>query len=99
MDALDILEEPNKAHTSKIKGKMHGCGHDGHTAMLLGAAKYLSESRDFDGKVHLIFQPAEEGMGGAHKMIEEGLFERFPMDSVYGLHNCLLYTSPSPRDA
>jgi len=87
MDALDILEEPNKPHVSKIDGKMHGCGHDGHTAMLLGAAKYLSENRNFDGKVHLIFQPAEEGMGGAHKMIEEGLFERFPMDSVYGMHN------------
>jgi len=87
MDALDILEEPNKPYVSKINGKMHGCGHDGHTAMLLGAAKYLSENRNFDGKVHLIFQPAEEGMGGAHKMIEEGLFERFPMDAVYGLHN------------
>jgi len=87
MDALDILEEENKPHVSKIDGKMHGCGHDGHTAMLLGTAKYLAETQDFDGKVHLIFQPAEEGMGGAHKMIEEGLFERFPMDAVYGLHN------------
>lgn len=87
MDALDILEAENKPHVSKIPGKMHGCGHDGHTAMLLGAAKYLSENRNFDGKVHLIFQPAEEGAGGAHKMISEGLFKRFPMDSVYGLHN------------
>ena len=87
MDALDILEEPNKPHVSKTPGKMHGCGHDGHTAMLLGAAKYLAENRNFDGKVYLIFQPAEEGMGGAHKMIEEGLFKRFPMDAVYGLHN------------
>ncbi len=87
MDALDILEENNKPHVSKIPGKMHGCGHDGHTAMLLGAAKYLSENRNFNGKVHLIFQPAEEGYGGAHKMIEEKLFERFPCDSVYGLHN------------
>ncbi|NCT41795.1 MAG: amidohydrolase [Alphaproteobacteria bacterium] len=87
MDALDIIEENNKPHVSKIPGKMHGCGHDGHTAMLLGAAKYLSENRNFDGKVHLIFQPAEEGMGGAHKMIAEGLFERFPMDAVYGMHN------------
>lgn len=87
MDALDILEADNKPHVSKIPGKMHGCGHDGHTAMLLGAAKYLSENRNFDGKVHLIFQPAEEGAGGAHKMIAEGLFERFPMDAVYGLHN------------
>ena len=66
---------------------MHGCGHDGHTAMLLGAAKYLSENRNFDGTVHLIFQPAEEGAGGAHKMIEEKFFDRFPMDEVYGLHN------------
>lgn len=87
MDALDILEEPNKPHVSKISGKMHGCGHDGHTAMLLGAAKYLSENRNFDGTVHLIFQPAEEGMGGAHKMIAEGMFDRFPMDAVYGMHN------------
>ncbi len=87
MDALDILEENNKPYVSKTPGKMHGCGHDGHTAMLLGAAKYLSENRNFNGKVHLIFQPAEEGFGGAHKMIEEKLFERFPCDSVYGLHN------------
>lgn len=87
MDALDILEDDNKPHVSKIPGKMHGCGHDGHTAMLLGAAKYLSENRNFDGKVHLIFQPAEEGAGGAHKMIAEDLFGRFPMDQVYGMHN------------
>ena len=87
MDALDILEENNKDWVSKTPGKMHGCGHDGHTSMLLGAAKYLSENRNFDGKVHLIFQPAEEGYGGAHRMIEEGLFKRFPCDSVYGLHN------------
>ena len=87
MDALDILEDNNKPHVSKIPGKMHGCGHDGHTAMLLGAAKYLSENRNFNGKVHLIFQPAEEGLGGAHKMIEEGLFDRFPCNGVYGLHN------------
>ena len=87
MDALDILEENNKPHASKIPGKMHGCGHDGHTAMLLGAAKYLNENRNFNGKVHLIFQPAEEGFGGAHKMIEEGLFKRFPMNAVYGVHN------------
>ncbi len=87
MDALDIMEDDNKPHVSKIPGKMHGCGHDGHTAMLLGAAKYLSGNRNFDGKVHLIFQPAEEGAGGAHKMIAEGLFDRFPCDSIYGLHN------------
>lgn len=87
MDALDITEADNKPHQSKIPGKMHACGHDGHTATLLGAAKYLSENRNFNGKVHLIFQPAEEGKKGAHRMIEEGLFERFPCDSVYGLHN------------
>ncbi len=88
MDALDIIEENNKPWVSKTHGKMHGCGHDGHTAMLLGAAKYLNENREcFNGTVHLIFQPAEEGYGGAHKMIEEGLFDRFPCDSVYGLHN------------
>ncbi len=87
MDALDIIEEGNKPWVSKIPGKMHGCGHDGHTACLLGAAKYLSENNNFNGRVHLIFQPAEEGHKGAHMMIEEGLFERFPCDSVYGLHN------------
>ena len=88
MDALDIEEADNKPHKSKIPGKMHACGHDGHTATLLGAAKYLHENRsNFNGRVHLIFQPAEEGHKGAHKMIEEGLFERFPCDTVYGLHN------------
>lgn len=88
MDALDIVEDPaGKPHASKIKGKMHGCGHDGHTAMLLGAAKYLAENRNFDGRVHLIFQPAEEGAGGAHRMIAEGLFDRFPCDQVFGMHN------------
>lgn len=88
MDALDILEDPSgKPHASKTPGKMHGCGHDGHTAMLLGAAKYLSENRNFDGKVRLIFQPAEEGAGGAMKMIEEGLFERFPCDQIFAMHN------------
>lgn len=87
MDALDIEEEDNKPHKSKNPGKMHACGHDGHTATLLGAAKYLHENRNFNGKVHLIFQPAEEGKKGAHKMIEEGLFERFPCDTIYGLHN------------
>ncbi|MEZ5815064.1 MAG: M20 aminoacylase family protein [Alphaproteobacteria bacterium] len=87
MDALDIEEADNKAHKSRIPGKMHACGHDGHTATLLGAAKYLSENRNFNGKVHLIFQPAEEGKKGAHMMIDEGLFRRFPCDSIYGLHN------------
>lgn len=87
MDALDITEEANKPHISKIPGKMHGCGHDGHTAMLLGTAKYLNETRNFNGQVHLIFQPAEEGARGAHAMIADGLFERFPCDAVYALHN------------
>lgn len=87
MDALDMVEASGQAWASKIPGKMHGCGHDGHTAMLLGAAKYLSETRNFNGKVHLIFQPAEEGGAGAIRMIEEGLFKDFPMDSVFGMHN------------
>jgi hippurate hydrolase len=87
MDALDILEEKNKPWISKTPGKMHGCGHDGHTAMLLGAAKYLNDTKNFDGTVHLIFQPAEEGANGAATMIKEGLFKKFPCDAVFGLHN------------
>ena len=87
MDALDIVEETNLPYSSKNKGKMHACGHDGHTSMLLGTAKYLKENPNFNGKVHLIFQPAEEGGAGAYKMIEEGLFNEFPVDAVYGLHN------------
>ncbi len=87
MDALNILEENNKPWVSKTPGKMHACGHDGHTAMLLGAAKYLKENPNFNGKVHLIFQPAEEGRRGANTMIEEGLFERFHCDEVFGMHN------------
>jgi hippurate hydrolase len=87
MDALDIHEETNQPHASKIPGKMHACGHDGHTAMLLGAANYLAETRDFAGTAYFIFQPAEENEGGGGVMVEEGLFERFPMDSIYGLHN------------
>ena len=87
MDALPMQEEANPAYKSVVEGKMHACGHDGHTATLLGAAKYLAETRNFDGTVNLIFQPAEEGGAGAKKMVEEGLFERFPCDSVYGLHN------------
>lgn len=87
IDALDIIEKSGQPWASKTPGKMHGCGHDGHTAMLLGAAKYLSETRNFDGKVHLVFQPAEEGGAGAVKMIEEGLFKKYPVQGVFGLHN------------
>lgn len=87
MDALPITEAGDPAWRSSTDGRFHGCGHDGHTAMLLGAAKYLAESRNFDGTVHFIFQPAEEGEGGAKVMIEEGLFERFPVEAVFGMHN------------
>jgi hippurate hydrolase len=87
MDALDMPEANGFAHRSTIPGKMHGCGHDGHTTMLLAAARYLAETRNFNGTVHFIFQPAEEGQGGARTMVEEGLFHRFPCNAVYGLHN------------
>lgn len=87
MDALAMPEVADRPYKSKFAGKMHACGHDGHTAMLLGAARHLAATRDFSGTVHFIFQPAEEGRGGARKMVEDGLFELFPCDAVYGLHN------------
>jgi hippurate hydrolase len=87
MDALPMQEENEFAHKSRYDGRMHGCGHDGHTTMLLAAARYLHETRNFDGTAYLIFQPGEEGYAGAKAMIEDGLFERFPAGQVYALHN------------
>ena len=87
MDALFIQEQNTFAHKSQHDGKMHACGHDGHSAMLLGAAKYLSQNRDFNGTVYFIFQPAEEGRAGAKAMINDGLFDLFPADAVFGMHN------------
>ena len=87
MDALPIVEANTFAHRSTQAGRMHACGHDGHTAMLLGAARYLAETRAFDGVVNFIFQPAEEGIGGARAMIADGLFEKFPCEAIFGMHN------------
>ena len=86
MDALSLVEETGLPYASRTPGLMHGCGHDGHTVVLLGAARRLAADRDFRGSVHVIFQPAEEGLGGAAAMLEDGLFERFPCDAVYALH-------------
>jgi len=87
MDALHIHEKNGFAHASQNPGRMHACGHDGHTTMLLGAARYLAETRNFSGTVHFVFQPAEENEGGGRVMVEEGLFDRFPADAVFGMHN------------
>ena len=87
MDALPIRETNRFDYRSQNDGRMHACGHDGHTTMLLGAARYLAETRGFDGTVNFIFQPAEEGLGGAKAMVEDGLFERFPSDAIFGMHN------------
>jgi hippurate hydrolase len=87
MDALPIQEANQFEHRSRHEGRMHACGHDGHTAMLLGAAKHLARTRNFDGTVHFIFQPAEEGIGGARAMVEDGLFRRFPCEAIFGMHN------------
>jgi len=105
MDALPIAEANRFAHASRHDGAMHACGHDGHLAMLLGAARYLAETRPFDGTANFIFQPAEEGGAGAQKMIDDGLFEKFPCDAVFGMHNWPGYkvgqfaTTPGPMMA
>jgi hippurate hydrolase len=105
MDALPIEEATNLPYRSTVPGKMHACGHDGHTTMLVGAARYLAETRDFDGTALFIFQPAEEGLGGARAMIADGLFERFPCDELYAIHNAphgpfgLFHVRPGPAMA
>lgn len=102
MDALPITEETNLPYRSTVPGKMHACGHDGHTTMLLGAARYLAETRDFAGTAVFVFQPAEEGLGGARAMIADGLFEKFPVDEIYAIHNAphgphgVLQVKPGP---
>lgn len=105
MDALNLAETSDVTWKSTRPGLMHGCGHDGHTAMLVGAARYLAETRHFDGSAVLIFQPAEEGLGGARAMIEDGLFDRFPVEAVYAMHNWPAFkpgtvgTNPGPMMA